>query len=57
MLRYKRVHSYLFYNASSLLSRTAPGTYSPEKVNLEKGPQYSLTGKSRIEKYNDTPGT
>lgn len=34
----------------------APGTYSPEKINLEKGPQYSLTGKGRIEKCNGTPG-
>jgi len=42
---------YLFF-----FSDVAPGTYSPEKVNLEKGPQYSLTGKSRIEKCNDTPG-
>lgn len=34
----------------------APGTYSPEKVNLDKGPQYSLTGKGVPEKLNDNPG-
>jgi len=42
---------YLFF-----FSDVAPGTYSPEKVNLEKGPEYSLTGKNQIEKCNDTPG-
>lgn len=36
---------------------TAPGTYSPEKMKQERGPQYSLTGKSQIEKCNGTPGT
>jgi len=35
----------------------APGTYSPEKVNLDKGPQYSLTGKGSVSKTNDVPGT
>jgi len=40
----------------SKLDVPAPGTYSPEKVNLEKGPQYSLTGKGRVEKCNGTPG-
>lgn len=34
----------------------APGTYSPEKINLDKGPQYSLTGKGPAEKIDDTPG-
>lgn len=34
----------------------APGTYSPEKVNLDKGPQYSITGKGRVEKPDNTPG-
>ena len=34
----------------------APGTYSPEKVNLDKGPQYSLSGKGSAEKPLDTPG-
>lgn len=36
--------------------RIAPGTYSPEKVNLDKGPQYSLTGKGPAERPADTPG-
>jgi len=40
-------HIYLFL---------APGTYSPEKVNLDKGPQYSLSGKGSAEKPLDTPG-
>lgn len=35
----------------------APGTYSPEKVNLSKSPRYSLTGKGHEEKPVDTPGT
>lgn len=35
---------------------SAPGTYSPEKVNLDKGPQYSLAGKGPVEKFIDTPG-
>lgn len=35
----------------------APGAYSPEKVNLDKGPQYSLTGKGPTSKPNDVPGT
>lgn len=34
----------------------APGTYSPEKVNLDKGPQYSLAGKGVPEKLNNNPG-
>lgn len=34
----------------------APGTYSPEKVNLNKGPQYSLYGKGISEKPNNNPG-
>lgn len=35
---------------------TAPGTYSPEKVNLDKGPQYSLIGKGTAPKPDDIPG-
>lgn len=35
----------------------APGTYSPEKINLSKGPQYSLTGKGLDLKPSDVPGT
>jgi len=34
----------------------APGTYSPEKVNMSKGPQYSLTGKGTNEKPTNMPG-
>lgn len=34
----------------------APGTYRPEKVNLNKGPQYSLYGKGISEKPNNNPG-
>lgn len=34
----------------------APGAYCPEKVNLDRGPQYSLTGKGPSEKINDGPG-
>ena len=33
----------------------APGTYCPEKVNLDKGPQCSLSGKGPSEKPNDNP--
>lgn len=35
---------------------SAPGTYSPEKINLNKGPEYSLYGKGPSEKPNDVPG-
>lgn len=34
----------------------APGAYSPEKINLDKGPRYSLAGKGPAEKSNDNPG-
>lgn len=34
----------------------APGTYSPEKMILGKGPSYSLSGKPHPEKPNDIPG-
>lgn len=34
----------------------APGTYGPEKINLDKGPQYSLAGKGVPEKLNSNPG-
>lgn len=34
----------------------APGDYCPERVNLNKGPEYSLTGKGPSEKPSDTPG-
>jgi hypothetical protein len=37
-------------------SNLAPGTYSPEKINLNKGPQYSLSGKGSVEKPINTPG-
>lgn len=43
-------HSFLVHVAA------APGTYSPEKTNSDKGPQYSLTGKGAPEKLNDNPG-
>lgn len=35
---------------------TAPGTYCPEKVNLDKGPQYSISGKHYVDKKDDVPG-
>lgn len=35
---------------------TAPGTYSPEKVNLDRGPQYSLAGRGSTPKPDDIPG-
>lgn len=35
---------------------TAPGTYSPEKVNLDKGPQFSLSGKTSNDKPDNNPG-
>lgn len=44
-----RLYVYFFY--------AAPGAYSPEKVNLDKGPQYSLTGKGSAPKPDDVPGT
>lgn len=34
----------------------APGAYCPEKVNLHKGPEYSLYGKGPSEKQSDVPG-
>lgn len=34
----------------------APGAYSPEKVNLNKGPEYSLFGKGKEEKSDNFPG-
>lgn len=34
----------------------APGDYCPEKINLNKGPEYSLSGKGLSEKPNDIPG-
>lgn len=37
-------------------SSTAPGDYCPEKVNLNKGPEYSLSGKGSSEKPIDNPG-
>lgn len=33
----------------------APGAYSPEKVNLNQGPEYSLYGKGKEDKPNDLP--
>lgn len=51
------LHLLSFINIFFCHFAVAPGTYSPEKVNLEKGPQYSLTGKARVEKCNGTPGT
>lgn len=48
--------NYHKFNFSFLLN-VAPGTYSPEKVNLEKGPQYSISGKPPSDKPNDNPGT
>lgn len=38
------------------LYSAAPGAYCPEKVNLDKGPQYSLTGKGPEPKPDDIPG-
>lgn len=34
----------------------APGTYSPEKCNLENSPQYTFGHRASTEKLNDTPG-
>lgn len=34
----------------------APGTYSPEKLKLNKGPEYSLYGKGRESKVDNIPG-
>lgn len=34
----------------------APGAYCPEKVKLDKAPQYSFGLRTPIEKPNDTPG-
>ena len=34
----------------------APGTYRPEKFNLDKGPQFSISGKHHVDKPDSTPG-
>jgi len=44
------------YNYRTYFYLAAPGTYSPEKMNLDKGPQYSLSGKGMSEKPVNTPG-
>lgn len=41
-------------NLASVLA--APGTYSPEKVNLSKSPQYSFGVKTEIREKNAIPG-
>jgi len=51
LLVQEKIDSYVYFYF------VAPGTYSPEKINLNKGPQYSLTGKGPAEKFIDTPGT
>lgn len=51
-MRKTKVNCLFIKNLISL----APGTYSPEKVNLNKGPEYSLYGKGLLEKPNDNPG-
>lgn len=50
------VDSGLMYSWVIIKSILAPGTYSPEKVNLNRGPEYSLYGKGKEEKRNDSPG-
>lgn len=35
----------------------APGRYSPERVNLDKGPQFTISGRNNIEKPDNNPGT
>lgn len=37
-------------------SLAAPGTYSPEKVNMSKSPEYSFGVKTKIEEKNGLPG-
>lgn len=34
----------------------APGAYCPEKVNFNKGPEFSLSGKHILEKPTNVPG-
>lgn len=34
----------------------APGTYSPEKVKLDKSPAYTILGKPHPDKPNYNPG-
>lgn len=34
----------------------APGAYCPEKFNVDRGPEYTLSGKHILEKSNDVPG-
>lgn len=34
----------------------APGTYTPEKVNLDKAPQYSFGIRTPLDKPNTNPG-
>lgn len=35
---------------------TAPGTYCPEKVQLDKAPQFSFGVRPPLEKLDDIPG-
>lgn len=45
----------IFYTEQNILF-SAPGTYSPEKVNLDKAPRYSFGHRVQNEKPSDTPG-
>lgn len=49
---------HLFYDCISIpfFHFVAPGTYSPEKVNLDKSPRYSFGLKTSYEKTSDIPG-
>ncbi len=46
----------LFYFSTFLLKILAPGTYSPEKVVLNKSPKFSFGIKTHRKIVNDNPG-
>lgn len=51
------VTRYLDYRENDLLNIfLAPGTYCPEKVNLDRAPQYSFGRRTSIDRVDHTPG-
>ncbi|KAK0076576.1 hypothetical protein PV325_005168 [Microctonus aethiopoides] len=43
-------------HGTSLNTPAAPDTYFPEKLNMNLGPEFSLSGNSSINKLNEVPG-
>lgn len=46
----------LFSTLTTTTLFPAPGSYFPEKVK-DKGPEFSMSGRTYVEKKDDTPGT